>query len=178
MLVMDHRGHVLNYNRAFEQLVGRDQASELRAPEYSLPANHPLDMLLSGESSVCWTGDNKTKRHFKVHFIDLEGETHTQARVFIDVSEQAELEQSHAKLNEELKQHVLTDTIMVVKGRIATASKRVEIGFSYVGCLPDGLTISCRGRKGHKLVRGVHVDVFCHCTKSRISSLGMACGCI
>jgi len=111
VLVMDHRGQVLNYNHAFEQLVGRDQASDLLALEYSRPGNHPLGMLLSGETSVCWTDHNKTRRHFKVHFIDLEGEPRAQARLFIDVSEQAELEQSHAKLNEELKQHILTDSI-------------------------------------------------------------------
>jgi len=109
VLVMDDRGRVLNYNRFFEKLVGRDQARDLQGHEYSQLGNHSARMLLGRDESICWTDRNKTRHHFKVHFIDLEGDA--QAHLFIDVSEQAELEQSHAKLNEELKQHVLTDTI-------------------------------------------------------------------
>jgi len=109
VLVMDHRGCVLNYNRAFEQLVGRDQAIDLQGHEYSQLDNHSARMLLGSEESICWTDRNKTRRHLRVHMIDLEGEA--QARLFIDVSEQVELAQSHAKLNDELKQHVLTDTV-------------------------------------------------------------------
>ncbi|HED19105.1 MAG TPA: diguanylate cyclase [Gammaproteobacteria bacterium] len=111
VLVMDSQSHVLNYNHAFEQLVGRDQASDLLGHEYSKPGDHPLGALLGREKSVCWTDGNKSRHYFKIHFIDLEGEARAQARLFIDVTEQTELEQSHAKLSEELKQHVLTDTI-------------------------------------------------------------------
>jgi len=110
-LVMDDQGNVFNYNHAFEQLVGRDQASALQGHEYSKPGDHPLGSLLGKEKSVCWTDSHKTRHHFKVHFIDLDGDAHVQAHLFIDVSEQTELEQSHAKLSAELKQHILTDTI-------------------------------------------------------------------
>ena len=111
VLIMDKHGCVLNYNRAFEQLVGRDQASDLLGHKHSKTGNHPLRILLGGKKSVCWTDSNNASHHLEIHSIELAGEEQTQARLFVDISKQAELEQAHATLNEELEQHILTDTV-------------------------------------------------------------------
>ena len=111
VLVMDKQGCVCSYNPAFEQLVGRVQASDLQGQEFARLGNRPVRMLLSKDKYICWTDRNNTKHHFEVHYIDLPGEDYEYARLFIDISKQVELEQSHATLNEELKQHILTDTI-------------------------------------------------------------------
>ncbi|MFQ5642801.1 MAG: GGDEF domain-containing protein [Thiogranum sp.] len=111
VVLMDRQGCVCGYNRAFEKLVGRVQASDLRGREPAQLGNHPVRVLLGRETFINWTDRNHTERHFEVHCIDLPGEGYEQARLFIDVSKQVELEQAHATLNDELKQHVLTDTV-------------------------------------------------------------------
>ncbi len=111
VLVIDRQGCVLSYNRAFEQLVGRDQAGNLQGHESARLCNHPLRTLLGGEKFVCWTDRDNTRHHFEIRRIDLPGDDCVQARLFIDIKKQVELEQAHATLNEELKQHILTDTV-------------------------------------------------------------------
>jgi len=157
VLVMDKRGCVLSYNRAFEQLVGRDQASDLQGHEYSKPVNHPLRMLLSREKSICWTDRKNNKHHFEIHCIDLEGEDPAQARLFVDVGKQTELEQAHAALNEELKQHILTDTvtgllnwrgIMLALEPQVARSRRYNSPMSVIM-----MEIHCDGDKDHLLLQ-------------------------
>jgi diguanylate cyclase (GGDEF)-like protein len=111
VLVMDQQGLVCSYNQAFEQLVGRVRASDLQGHEFTEPGDSPLRTLLSSDKYICWTDRNNTRRHFEIHYIDLPGEDYEHARLFIDISKQIELEQAHATLNEELKQHILTDTV-------------------------------------------------------------------
>ncbi len=111
VLVMDKRGCLCSYNQAFEQLVGRPQASDLQGRELARLSNHPLQMLLSREKFVCWTDRNNTRHHFEILCIDLPGEDCAHASLFIDISKQVELEQARATLSEELKQHVLTDAV-------------------------------------------------------------------
>ena len=109
LLVTDRQGRVISYNRAFEQLLGRDQASELRGSSYIDLGNHPARMLLAPESSVRWTDHNAIQHYFEVQDIDLPDVDFVQARMFVDIRRQVELEQAHATLRDELDQHILTD---------------------------------------------------------------------
>ena len=111
VLIMDKQDCVCGYNQAFEQLVGRVQASDMRSHEFARLGNHPGRMLLSRDKYICWADHNNTRHHFEIHYIDLPGEDHDHARMFIDIGKQVELEQAHTALNEELKQHILTDSV-------------------------------------------------------------------
>ena len=111
LLVTDRHGRVVSYNRAFERLVGRAQASDLQGYTFADLGNHPARMLLSAEASVCWTDRNANRHYFEVQTIELSGTDFVQARLFVDVTRQVELEQAHNTLNEELKQHILTDPV-------------------------------------------------------------------
>lgn len=111
VLVLDSRDCICNYNRAFEQLVGRIQASDLEGRGFAELVDHPVRVLLSRENHLRWTDRNNTRHEFEIRYIDLPGEEGEHARLFIDISKQVELEKSHATLNEELKKHILTDTI-------------------------------------------------------------------
>jgi diguanylate cyclase (GGDEF)-like protein len=111
VLVMDAQGRVCSYNPAFEQLVGRVQASDLQGREIERLDNHPVRALLCRDKFICWTDRNDTKHHFEIHSIEVPGEDCGHARLFIDISKQVELEQAHATLSDELKQHILTDTV-------------------------------------------------------------------
>ncbi|HHH43095.1 MAG TPA: sensor domain-containing diguanylate cyclase [Gammaproteobacteria bacterium] len=111
VVLMDRQGCVCGYNPAFEQLVGRLQASDLQGRNYSGLVNHPVRMLLGSDRFLRWTDRNDAEHHFEVHCIELPGEACEQARLYVDVSKQVELEQAQTRLNEELKQHVLTDPV-------------------------------------------------------------------
>ena len=109
LLVLDKQGRMLGYNLAFERLVGRSQSSDLQGYSYKDLGNHPARILLSDNSTVCWDDRNATTRHFEIQTVDLPDADHAQARLFLDISRQVSLEQTHTRLNEELKQHILTD---------------------------------------------------------------------
>lgn len=108
LVVTDRQGRVISYNPAFERLVGRAQASELRGRSFADIGNHPARMLLGTGTPVCWKDRNANQYYFDVQSIELSGRDF-QARLFVDITRQVELEQSHDTLNEELKQHILTD---------------------------------------------------------------------
>ena len=109
VLVLDKQGRMLGYNPAFERLVGRSQSSDLQGYSYKDLGNHPARILLSDNSTVCWDDRNATTHHFEIQTIDLPDADRAQARLFLDISRQVSLEQTHTRLNEELKQHILTD---------------------------------------------------------------------
>jgi diguanylate cyclase (GGDEF)-like protein/PAS domain S-box-containing protein len=111
LLVMDINGRIISYNQAFERLVGRAQADDLQGQSIAEIGNHPARNLLGAEASVCWTDRNNTRHHFEIERIELPGKDFAQARLFIDISRQVELEQAQDTLNEELKQHTLTDPV-------------------------------------------------------------------
>ena len=111
LLVLDSKGRVNSYNRAFERLVGRVQATDLQGHEFTTLGNHPARMLLGKENTVCWDDRNGHRHRFEIHCVDLPGNIHAQARFFIDISRQVQLEQAHETLSEELKQHTLTDSV-------------------------------------------------------------------
>jgi len=109
LLVLDKQGRMLGYNPAFERLVGRSQSSDLQGYSYKDLGNHPARILLSDNSTVCWDDRNATTHHFEIQTVDLPDADCAQARLFLDISRQVSLEQTHTRLNEELKQHILTD---------------------------------------------------------------------
>jgi diguanylate cyclase (GGDEF)-like protein len=109
LLVLDKQGRMLACNLAFERLVGRSQSADLQGYSYKDLGNHPARILLSDDSTVCWDDRNATTHHFEIQTVDLPDADHAQARLFLDISRQVSLEQAHSRLNEELKQHVLTD---------------------------------------------------------------------
>lgn len=111
ILVLDNKGCVNSYNRAFERLVGQVQATDLQGHEFTTLGNHPARMLLGKEKTICWDDRNGLSHRFEIHCVDLPGDIHAQARFFIDISKQVQLEQAHRTLSEELKQHTLTDSV-------------------------------------------------------------------
>jgi diguanylate cyclase (GGDEF)-like protein len=110
LLVLDPQDRVIGYYGAFEQLVGGAQAAGLQDDEFATLSDHPLRTLLSNASSVCWTDSEEKKHYFEVHQIDLPGESRTQARFFVDIRKQVELEQANGTLNDRLKQPILTES--------------------------------------------------------------------
>ena len=109
LLVLDKHRRMLCCNHAFERLVGRSQSADLQGYSYKDLGNHPARLLLSDESTVCWDDRNAITHHFEIQTIDLPDADLAQARLFLDISRQVSLEQAHTRLNEELKQHILTD---------------------------------------------------------------------
>ena len=109
VLVLDKQGRMLGYNPAFERLVGHSQSADLQGCSYKELGNHPARILLSDNSTVCWDDRNATTHHFEIQTVDLPDADRAQARLFLDISRQVSLEQTHTRLNEELKQHILTD---------------------------------------------------------------------
>jgi diguanylate cyclase (GGDEF)-like protein len=111
LLVMDGQARVLGYNHAFGLLVGPAQASGLQGNSYDDLENHPVRPLLGSETTVCWTGHHSEPRHFEITTIRLDEKGAVHARMYVDISRQVALEQSHDRLNEELRQNILTDRI-------------------------------------------------------------------
>ncbi len=111
LLVTDRQGRIISYNEAFQRLVGRTQAGDLQGRTFADLANHPVRTLLSTETSVCWTDHNAKRHYFEVQNIELSGTEFFQARLFVDITRQVELEQAHDTLNEELKQHILIEPV-------------------------------------------------------------------
>jgi diguanylate cyclase (GGDEF)-like protein len=111
LLVTDREGRIISYNQAFEHLIGQAQARDLRNRTFAELRSHPARVLLSNETSVCWTDRNATRHYFEVQAIELAGPDVLQARLYMDITRQVELEQAHDTLNEELKQHILTDRV-------------------------------------------------------------------
>ena len=109
LLVLDKQGRMLGHNLAFERLVGRSQSADLQGYGYKDLGNHPAQVLFGDDSAVRWEDRNAKTHHFEVQTIDLPDADHAQARLFIDISRQVYLEQAHNRLNEEFKQHTLTD---------------------------------------------------------------------
>jgi diguanylate cyclase (GGDEF)-like protein len=111
LLLMDRYQRVLGFNRAFAELVGDARASEMEGCSSADLGDHPANALLTGESSVCWTGQHGTPFHFGITDIALGGGDALRARLYIDISRQIELERAHESLNEELRQNILTDRV-------------------------------------------------------------------
>ncbi len=109
LLVLDNQGRTLGYNPAFERLVGRSQAADLQGYSYADLGNHPARVLFGDDSAVRWEDRNAKTHHFEIQTIDLPDADNAQARLFVDISRQVFLEQAHSRLNEEFKQHTLTD---------------------------------------------------------------------
>lgn len=109
LLILDKQGRTLGYNLAFERLVGRSQSADLQGYSYKDLGNHPARVLFGDDSTVRWEDHNARTHHFEIQAIELPDADNAQARLFIDISRQVSLEQAHNRLNEEFKQHTLTD---------------------------------------------------------------------
>lgn len=111
LLVLDGQGRVISYNGAFEQLVGAAQAAELQTDQFTTLSDHPLRTLLNKASSVCWTDSGGRTHYFAIHQTKLPGNSHTQARFFVNIHRQVELEQANGTLNNGSREHILTDEV-------------------------------------------------------------------
>lgn len=109
LVVTDRQGRVVSYNRAFERLVGTEQACELQGQSPADLGAHPARALLGTNGPLSWTGRDAEQRHFEVQTVELSGPHFLQARLFVDITRQVQLEQARDTLHEELKQHILTD---------------------------------------------------------------------
>ncbi len=111
LLVLDRRGCVLGYNPAFERLVAPAAAADLQGRAYADLQAHPARALLGGDSTVQWEGSAGEYCHLRVLTVCLDQGEAVQARVYVDISSQIALEHAHEKLNEELRQNILTDRL-------------------------------------------------------------------
>ena len=111
LLIINKNGKITGYNRAFERLVGAAAATQLDNPEFDSMENHPAQALLSGERTVRWMDENNNQRYFEVLSTKLPGNDQFEARFFVDITRQVELEDAHELLNKEFQEHVLTDPV-------------------------------------------------------------------
>ena len=111
VLVLDNQGRVESYNRAFEYLLGHDQARDMLGQSRTSVDNHTARLLLGREKIICLGDQNSHDQHFEIHCIDLPEENHREARLYVDISKQVQLQRAYQTLDEELKQQILTDPV-------------------------------------------------------------------
>ena len=111
LLIRDSEGRITAYNAAFENLVGSAIASDL--PNLPLQAlqDHPVIALLQDDGLVKWTDADQGERHLHTHDIILGPDKPARARLYIDISAQLGFEQECTRLNDELRQTTLTDSV-------------------------------------------------------------------
>jgi len=156
VVLMDRHNCISGYNQAFERLVGRFQASELQGHAFGQLDNHPLRMLLARDTFVSWTDRNNTEHHFEVHSIELPGEEGVRAHLYTDISKQIELERAHTALNEELKQHTLTDAatgLLNLRGVMLALEPQVARSRRYNSAISViMMEVHCEGEKQQQLL--------------------------
>jgi len=111
VLVLDKRGCLVSYNRAFEQLVGSAEAGKLRQRDIGTLETHPAYRLFSNDESAHWTDRSDVQHHFRIVRASLPDPEYAEVRFLVNIDTQVELEQAHQRLNSELEQHKLTDSI-------------------------------------------------------------------
>lgn len=109
LLIMDNSRRALACNAAFAALVGDAWAAELTGGTGADLADHPARALLGEAASICWTDRHGKPRHFEIVSISFDDEQGLQARLYVDITRQLELEHANGELDEQLRQNVLTD---------------------------------------------------------------------
>jgi diguanylate cyclase (GGDEF)-like protein len=109
VVVVDSNGAASGYNGAFERLLtwlrqcGEHAAT---APPFG---DDPLQALTKARGTVSWSGPGGERRHFSVSSFVLPGHDNSQARIFVEISEQVRLQQAHGLRDEKLGRDTLTD---------------------------------------------------------------------
>ncbi len=111
VVVIDSSGAASGYNGACERLlICLRQCGEHTAAAPPL-GDDPLQWLTQASGTVSWTEPGGERRHFAVTSFALPGPDNSQARIFVEISEQVRLQQAHAALDEKLRRDTLTDAV-------------------------------------------------------------------
>lgn len=111
-LVLDHAAMILGFNKAFAQLAGETQVSDLIGQAAtSLAAGHPLHKLVNTLQQLEWQDQRGQVHYLHVEKVQLPGDTPRQVRFFIDRSDRVRLENANTDLEEKLRQNSLTDPV-------------------------------------------------------------------
>lgn len=111
LLVLDASSRVSHYNRALERLLERLRSCGTRGTAATPLGDDPLATLADARETVSWTEPSGEQFHFEIAGFSLPGPGKGQVRIFVDISRQVRLEQAQHSLNEELRQHTLTDPV-------------------------------------------------------------------
>ncbi len=106
LVVLDGNDRIISYNLAFERLLGPAAAAQLCGREIRQLSGHPAQSLFASKTRAHWHDTGGGQRHYQVATIELD---QARARLYIDVSRQAELESQEKKLKDDLRQNSLTD---------------------------------------------------------------------
>jgi len=110
-LVLDRAGTVLDYNRAFIDLVGQQQLAGLSGRQPAALLDHPLKELLTGKTRLKWLDHKGQQRYLFVQQIELPDSNEKKVWFFIDRSEHTRLQTSNNSLKEQLQENLLTDPV-------------------------------------------------------------------
>ncbi|MCO6412911.1 MAG: diguanylate cyclase [Thiogranum sp.] len=111
LIILDRDGRVTGYSHAFEGLLGSTQAAALLRLDPQALADHPDRALLVSARFVRWTDRDNVPRRFEIHRCVISEPDFSEVRFFVDVTKQVELQSTCIRLENELEQNILTDTV-------------------------------------------------------------------
>ena len=111
VVVVDSSGAASGCNGACEQLLTWLRRCNGHTAATSPVGDDPLQALAKASGTVAWTGPGGEQRHFSVSSFTLPGHDNSQARIFVEISEQVRLQQAHVVPDEKLRHDTLTDAV-------------------------------------------------------------------